>query len=58
MPVAPFPGSRNWGYDGVYPFAVQDSYGGPGGLPGLCRPVMIMGLLLYLMWYTTTWARG
>ncbi len=30
MPVAQFPGSRNWGYDGVYPFAVQDSYGGPG----------------------------
>lgn len=27
MPVAQFPGSRNWGYDGVYPFAVQDSYG-------------------------------
>lgn len=29
MPVAQFPGSRNWGYDGVYPFAVHDSYGGP-----------------------------
>ena len=29
MPVAQFPGSRNWGYDGVYPFAVQNSYGGP-----------------------------
>ncbi|MGK7397478.1 MAG: malto-oligosyltrehalose trehalohydrolase [Candidatus Cyclobacteriaceae bacterium M3_2C_046] len=28
MPVAQFPGNRNWGYDGVYPFAVQDSYGG------------------------------
>jgi maltooligosyltrehalose trehalohydrolase len=32
MPVAQFPGTRNWGYDGVYPFAVQDSYGGPLGL--------------------------
>lgn len=32
MPVAQFPGGRNWGYDGVYPYAVQDSYGGPGGL--------------------------
>jgi len=32
MPVAQFPGSRNWGYDGVYPFAVQESYGGPRGL--------------------------
>ncbi len=29
MPVAAFPGTRNWGYDGVYPFAVQNSYGGP-----------------------------
>jgi len=32
MPVAQFPGARNWGYDGVYPFAVQDSYGGPAAL--------------------------
>ncbi len=32
MPVAQFPGNRNWGYDGVYPFAVQNSYGGPVGL--------------------------
>ena len=32
MPVSQFPGARNWGYDGVYPFAVQDSYGGPDGL--------------------------
>lgn len=32
MPVAQFPGSRNWGYDGVFPFAVQNSYGGPPGL--------------------------
>jgi maltooligosyltrehalose trehalohydrolase len=32
MPVGQFPGNRNWGYDGVYPFAVQNSYGGPEGL--------------------------
>lgn len=32
MPVAQFPGARNWGYDGVYPFAPQNSYGGPDGL--------------------------
>jgi maltooligosyltrehalose trehalohydrolase len=32
MPVAQFPGTRNWGYDGVYPFAAQNSYGGPEGL--------------------------
>jgi len=35
MPVAQFPGNRNWGYDGVYPFAVQNSYGGPEGLKRL-----------------------
>jgi maltooligosyltrehalose trehalohydrolase len=28
MPIAQFPGQRNWGYDGVFPFAVQSSYGG------------------------------
>jgi maltooligosyltrehalose trehalohydrolase len=35
MPVAQFPGKRNWGYDGVYPFAVQNSYGGPQALKRL-----------------------
>jgi maltooligosyltrehalose trehalohydrolase len=34
MPLAQFPGDRNWGYDGVFPFAVQWSYGGPAGLKG------------------------
>jgi maltooligosyltrehalose trehalohydrolase len=28
MPVGQFPGRRNWGYDGVFPFAVQNTYGG------------------------------
>jgi len=32
MPVAQFSGERNWGYDGVFPFAVQKSYGGPRAL--------------------------
>jgi maltooligosyltrehalose trehalohydrolase len=32
MPVAQFPGDRNWGYDGVSLYAVQNSYGGPDGL--------------------------
>jgi maltooligosyltrehalose trehalohydrolase len=32
LPVAAFPGARGWGYDGVFPYAVQDSYGGPDGL--------------------------
>ncbi len=35
MPVSQFPGSRGWGYDGVYPFAVQNSYGGPTALKSL-----------------------
>ena len=35
MPVAQFPGERNWGYDGVYPYAVQNSYGGPQGFKKL-----------------------
>jgi len=35
MPVAQFPGARNWGYDGVFPYAVQNSYGGPNGLKKL-----------------------
>lgn len=35
MPVGQFPGSRNWGYDGVYPFAPQNTYGGPSGLKTL-----------------------
>ncbi|MDP9245011.1 MAG: malto-oligosyltrehalose trehalohydrolase [Chloroflexota bacterium] len=29
LPIGQFPGDRNWGYDGVQPFAVQESYGGP-----------------------------
>jgi maltooligosyltrehalose trehalohydrolase len=31
MPIAQFPGDRNWGYDGVFPYAVQNSYGGVEG---------------------------
>jgi len=32
MPVAPVPGARNWGYDGVDLYAVNQTYGGPDGL--------------------------
>jgi maltooligosyltrehalose trehalohydrolase len=35
MPVAQFSGERNWGYDGVFPYAVQNSYGGPNKLKEL-----------------------
>lgn len=48
MPVAQFPGRRNWGYDGVYPFAVQDSYGGPEGLARLVATCHRQGLAVFL----------
>ena len=35
MPIATFPGARNWGYDGVYTFAPHPVYGGPEGLARL-----------------------
>jgi maltooligosyltrehalose trehalohydrolase len=35
MPVAEFPGRRNWGYDGTYPYAPHSAYGGPQGLKAL-----------------------
>ncbi|MFI6479862.1 malto-oligosyltrehalose trehalohydrolase [Nonomuraea sp. NPDC050663] len=35
MPVAPVPGARNWGYDGVDLYAVNETYGGPDGLKTL-----------------------
>jgi maltooligosyltrehalose trehalohydrolase len=35
MPVGQFPGHHNWGYDGVFPYAVQQSYGGPNELKKL-----------------------
>jgi maltooligosyltrehalose trehalohydrolase len=48
MPVAQFPGARNWGYDGVFPFAVQNSYGGPGGLKRLVNECHKRGLAVVL----------
>lgn len=48
MPVAQFPGSRNWGYDGVYPYAVQNSYGGPAGLKTLVDACHARGLAVVL----------
>ncbi|MGA1839011.1 MAG: malto-oligosyltrehalose trehalohydrolase [bacterium] len=48
MPVAQFPGERNWGYDGVHPFAVQNSYGGPRGLKGLVNACHIRGISVIL----------
>ena len=48
MPVAQFPGTRNWGYDGVYPYAVQNSYGGPEGLKRLVNACHQKGLAVAL----------
>ncbi|MGH2459829.1 MAG: malto-oligosyltrehalose trehalohydrolase [Chloroflexota bacterium] len=48
MPVAQFPGGRNWGYDGVYPFAAQSSYGGPIGLKRLVDAAHAHGLAVVL----------
>lgn len=48
MPVAAFPGSRNWGYDGVFPFAVQASYGGPSGLKRFVDAAHAKGLAVVL----------
>jgi maltooligosyltrehalose trehalohydrolase len=48
MPVAQFPGNRNWGYDGVFPYAVQNSYGGPKGLQKLVNACHQKGLAVVL----------
>jgi maltooligosyltrehalose trehalohydrolase len=48
MPVAQFPGNRNWGYDGVQPFAAQNSYGGPRGLQKLVDAAHAHGLAVAL----------
>ena len=48
MPVAQFSGRRNWGYDGVYPFAVHDSYGGAIGLMKLVNDCHRRGLAVML----------
>ncbi|HEY2249800.1 MAG TPA: alpha-amylase family glycosyl hydrolase, partial [Planctomycetaceae bacterium] len=48
MPVAQFPGDRGWGYDGVHPYAVQESYGGPRGLQRLIAAAHRTGLAVIL----------
>ena len=48
MPVAQFPGARNWGYDGVYEYAPQNSYGGPAGLQRLVGAIHAHGLAAIL----------
>jgi maltooligosyltrehalose trehalohydrolase len=48
MPVSEFPGRRNWGYDGVSPYAVQSTYGGPDGLKRLVDAAHGAGLAVLL----------
>jgi maltooligosyltrehalose trehalohydrolase len=48
MPVAEFPGARNWGYDGVFPYAVQSSYGGPRGLMDLVEACHARGMAVVI----------
>jgi maltooligosyltrehalose trehalohydrolase len=48
MPVAHFPGTRNWGYDGVYLYAVHTAYGGPEGLKRLVDACHRRGLAVVL----------
>lgn len=48
LPIAQFPGGRNWGYDGVHPYAVQNSYGGVLGLKRLVDACHSRGLAIAL----------
>ena len=48
MPVAQFPGDRNWGYDGVFPYAAQNTYGGPDGLRQLVSACHDQGIAVVL----------
>jgi maltooligosyltrehalose trehalohydrolase len=48
MPIAEFPGSRNWGYDGVLPFAPEGSYGTPDQLKALIDEAHGLGLMMFL----------
>lgn len=48
MPIAQFPGARNWGYDGVGLYAVQNTYGGPVGLKRLVNACHKAGLAVML----------
>jgi maltooligosyltrehalose trehalohydrolase len=48
MPVSQFSGRKNWGYDGVFPYAVQNSYGGPDGLKRLLNACHQKGIAVFL----------
>ncbi len=48
MPIADFPGRRNWGYDGVLPFAPDAAYGRPADLKDLIQSAHGKGLMVFL----------
>jgi maltooligosyltrehalose trehalohydrolase len=48
MPIGQFPGNRNWGYDGVFPYAAQNSYGGSEGLKKLVDAAHQQGISIIL----------
>jgi len=48
MPVADFPGARNWGYDGVLPYAPDSRYGRPNDLKALIQAAHAKGLMVLL----------
>lgn len=48
MPIADFPGQRNWGYDGVLPFAPDGSYGTPTELKRFVETAHDLGLMVLL----------
>jgi maltooligosyltrehalose trehalohydrolase len=48
MPLAEFPGRRNWGYDGVLPYAPEAAYGSPEDLKRLVDRAHALGLMVFL----------
>ncbi|HET7269983.1 MAG TPA: malto-oligosyltrehalose trehalohydrolase, partial [Rubrobacter sp.] len=48
MPLSEFPGRRNWGYDGVLPFAPESAYGTPEDLKSLVQTAHEKGLMVFL----------
>ena len=58
MPVAQFPGRRNWGYDGVAPVRRTGAYGGPDGLRRSSTPPRARARRWCSTSSTTTSARG
>lgn len=48
MPVGDFPGGRNWGYDGVLPYAPDAAYGSPDELKALIDQAHGLGMMVFL----------